>query len=101
MVVFSLIPSLTHFIFFRQLYQPSSSSSTGQLVNWSTRQLFSILITNSTYGMKVAGIAAIVFEVFTKVQYEVVDGARSGIYVVAPNRLQDLFPWHHIILVFE
>jgi hypothetical protein len=51
--------------------------------------------------MKVAGIAAIVFEIFTKVQYEVINGAGSGIHVIAPNRLQDLFPWHHIVLVFE
>jgi hypothetical protein len=51
--------------------------------------------------MKVAGIARILFEVFAKVQNKVIDGSRSGVYLIAPYGLQDLFAGYYLIFIFD
>src|SRR4030095_3979239 len=63
--------------------------------------LFRILISYTSYRMEVTGITTIFFEVFSEIKNEIVNGAGSGINIIAPNGLQYFFAGHDFVLVFD
>jgi hypothetical protein len=53
----------------------------------SHSSLFSVFVSNPSYRMKIAWIAAVVLKVFSKIQYEIIDGAGGRINIVTPYGL--------------
>ena len=51
--------------------------------------------------MEVPGVATIALEILAEVQYKIVDGAGSGIHIVAPYHLEYMLPGYHLTLMFD
>ena len=51
--------------------------------------------------MKIFRVPAVFLKVFAEVENKIIDRAGGRVDIVTPNRLEDLFPWHHIILVLD
>ena len=51
--------------------------------------------------MKMSGIAAVVFKIFSEIQDQIINGTCIRINMIIPNGLQDFFPFYHFILVFD
>ena len=46
--------------------------------------LFGVLIPHTSYGVEIAGIAGIFFEILPEVKNEIIDGAGGGVHVITP-----------------
>ena len=51
--------------------------------------------------MKIFGIAAVLFKIFSEIENEIIDRSGSWINIITPYGLQYLFPWHHFIFIFD
>ena len=69
------------------LYTPAYDAANMQQLLRQAESLLGVLISHTSYRMEVFGIAAVLLEVFTEVQYEIVDGPGGRIDIVSPHGL--------------
>src|SRR5690606_6169207 len=51
--------------------------------------------------MEVFGVATVFFKIPSEIKYKIINRAGSGIYIIAPNYLQDMLSGYHLAFVFD